>query len=203
MALSHIRLEEWPDALAILQRTLELWKGTIDSFPDEVATFSNFPTMYCGTVAPKDQVALYLGYSFFAIFIGNYGDPAAADGNVAIFVGEKDCRADSLVAAAGRVGTINAGQNGDAQGVEKILEKINFHRKQMGKVASLIAVQSLEASEVKSILQILNRFRKKIKSIHLLELQGFLPFPTQPPSRQPVSSHRSPLPDRTIRKCHP
>jgi len=28
--------------------------------------------------------------------------------------------------------------NGDAQGVEKILEKIDFHRKQMGKVASLI-----------------------------------------------------------------
>jgi len=26
---------------------------------------------YCGTVAPEDQVALYLGYSFFAIFIGN------------------------------------------------------------------------------------------------------------------------------------
>jgi POT family proton-dependent oligopeptide transporter len=26
---------------------------------------------YCGTVAPQDQVALYLGYSFFAIFIGN------------------------------------------------------------------------------------------------------------------------------------
>ena len=27
---------------------------------------------YCGTVAPADQVALYLGYSFFAIFIGNF-----------------------------------------------------------------------------------------------------------------------------------
>jgi MFS family permease len=27
---------------------------------------------YCGTVAPKDKVALYLGYSFFAIFIGNF-----------------------------------------------------------------------------------------------------------------------------------
>ncbi len=27
---------------------------------------------FCGTVAPKDQVALYLGYSFFAIFIGNF-----------------------------------------------------------------------------------------------------------------------------------
>ncbi len=26
---------------------------------------------YCGNVAPSDQVAVYLGYSFFAIFIGN------------------------------------------------------------------------------------------------------------------------------------
>jgi MFS family permease len=27
---------------------------------------------YCGTIAPKDQIAVYLGYSFFAIFIGNF-----------------------------------------------------------------------------------------------------------------------------------
>jgi len=33
---------------------------------------------YCGTVAPPDQVALYLGYSFFAIFLGNmYSGPWA------------------------------------------------------------------------------------------------------------------------------
>ncbi len=33
---------------------------------------------YCGTIAPKDQVALYLGYSFFAIFLGNlYSGPWA------------------------------------------------------------------------------------------------------------------------------
>lgn len=33
---------------------------------------------YCGTVAPSDQVAVYLGYSFFAIFIGNlYSGPWA------------------------------------------------------------------------------------------------------------------------------
>jgi predicted MFS family arabinose efflux permease len=33
---------------------------------------------YCGTAAPSDQVALYLGYSFFAIFIGNlYSGPWA------------------------------------------------------------------------------------------------------------------------------
>lgn len=57
----ELTLEEWPEALAILQRTLELWKGTIDAFPDEVATFSNFPTMYCGTVAPDGALELYDG----------------------------------------------------------------------------------------------------------------------------------------------
>lgn len=33
---------------------------------------------YCGTIAPKDQVAVYLGYSFFALFLGNlYSGPWA------------------------------------------------------------------------------------------------------------------------------
>jgi hypothetical protein len=33
---------------------------------------------YCGSIAPKDQVAVYLGYSFFAIFMGNlYSGPWA------------------------------------------------------------------------------------------------------------------------------
>ncbi len=54
-------LEEWPEAMAILQRTIELWKGTLDSFTDEVASFSNFPTMYCGTVAADGSLELYDG----------------------------------------------------------------------------------------------------------------------------------------------
>ena len=33
---------------------------------------------YCGTIAPPDQIAVYLGYSFFAIFLGNmYSGPWA------------------------------------------------------------------------------------------------------------------------------
>lgn len=33
---------------------------------------------YCGTVAPREQVAVYLGYSFFSIFLGNlYAGPWA------------------------------------------------------------------------------------------------------------------------------
>ena len=33
---------------------------------------------YCGTIAPPDRVALYLGYSFLSIFLGNlYSGPWA------------------------------------------------------------------------------------------------------------------------------
>ena len=33
---------------------------------------------YCGTIAPREQVAVYLGYSFFSIFLGNlYSGPWA------------------------------------------------------------------------------------------------------------------------------
>ena len=33
---------------------------------------------YCGTIAPPDQVAVYLAYAFFAIFLGNlYSGPWA------------------------------------------------------------------------------------------------------------------------------
>ncbi len=41
-------------------------------------------------------------------------DAAAAHGDVAVLVGEQDRGADALVAAAGRVGAVDAGQNGDA-----------------------------------------------------------------------------------------
>jgi NAD-reducing hydrogenase large subunit len=47
--------------MEILKRTLALWKGTVDSFPDEIAAFSNFPTMYCGLVGPDGSLRLYDG----------------------------------------------------------------------------------------------------------------------------------------------
>ena len=44
-------LAELPAAQAIVRRTIELWKKTLDQFPNEISTFSNFPTMYAGLVA--------------------------------------------------------------------------------------------------------------------------------------------------------
>ena len=54
-------LVELPAALAIVQRTLALWKRTVDGYPDEIESFSNFPTMYCGLVGPDGSLRLYDG----------------------------------------------------------------------------------------------------------------------------------------------
>jgi NAD-reducing hydrogenase large subunit len=54
-------LAELPAAMAIVKRTLALWKGTVDAFPDEIDSFSNFPTMYCGLVGPDGSLQLYDG----------------------------------------------------------------------------------------------------------------------------------------------
>jgi NAD-reducing hydrogenase large subunit len=60
----HVRektLGEIPAAQAIVKRTLALWKNTLDGFPDEIESFSNFPTMYCGLVGPDGSLRLYDG----------------------------------------------------------------------------------------------------------------------------------------------
>ena len=54
-------LAELPAAKAIVRRTLALWKRTLDGFPDEIASFSNFPTMYLGLVGPDGSLRLYDG----------------------------------------------------------------------------------------------------------------------------------------------
>jgi NAD-reducing hydrogenase large subunit len=54
-------LAELPAALAIVKRTLALWKRTLDGFPDEIEAFSNFPTRYCGLVGPDGSLRLYDG----------------------------------------------------------------------------------------------------------------------------------------------
>ncbi len=47
--------------MAIVKRTLALWKNTVDSFPNEIDSFSNFPTSYCGLVGPDGSLRLYDG----------------------------------------------------------------------------------------------------------------------------------------------
>ncbi len=74
--------------MAIVKRTLALWKNTLDGFPDEIESFSNFPTMYCGLVGPDGSLRLYDGN---LRFVGSDGTIVADQVNpddYATYIGE-------------------------------------------------------------------------------------------------------------------
>ncbi|MGA8704971.1 MAG: Ni/Fe hydrogenase subunit alpha, partial [Candidatus Sulfotelmatobacter sp.] len=50
-----------PDALRIVERTLEWFKGIMENFRDEIASFCNFPTMFMGIVKQDNVLTFYDG----------------------------------------------------------------------------------------------------------------------------------------------
>ena len=91
-------LAEVPAAMAILKRTLALWKATVERFPDEIDSFSNFPTMYCGTVGPDGSLRLYDGALRFIDADGRIVVDQVAAADYATYIGEAT-RPDSYLKA--------------------------------------------------------------------------------------------------------
>lgn len=54
-------LAELPEALAIIQRTLPLYRGLADVFSEEVRTFANFPSLFLGLVSDEGRLEHYDG----------------------------------------------------------------------------------------------------------------------------------------------
>jgi NAD-reducing hydrogenase large subunit len=54
-------LKELPEAMAIARRTLEFFRGILDRFQDEIASFGVMPTMYAGLVDAAGNLQLYDG----------------------------------------------------------------------------------------------------------------------------------------------
>ncbi len=77
-----------PNAMAIVKRTLELWKNTVDQFPAEIESFSNFPTMYCGLVGPDGSLRLYDGRLRFIAADGTMVADQVAPADYAAYIGE-------------------------------------------------------------------------------------------------------------------
>ena len=50
-----------PEALAIALRTIEWFKGTMEGFREEIATFGNFPTLFIGMVKEDGGLTFYDG----------------------------------------------------------------------------------------------------------------------------------------------
>jgi NAD-reducing hydrogenase large subunit len=81
-------LAELPAAMAIVKRTLVLWKGTVDAFPNEIDSFSNFPTMYCGLVGPDGSLQLYDGNMRFVDAAGAIVADQVKPDDYATYIGE-------------------------------------------------------------------------------------------------------------------
>jgi NAD-reducing hydrogenase large subunit len=86
----HARQEmiaELPAAMSIVKRTLYLWKKTLDGFPDEIESFSNFPTMYCGLVGPDGSMRLYDGNLRFVGADGSIVADQVSPNDYATYIG--------------------------------------------------------------------------------------------------------------------
>jgi NAD-reducing hydrogenase large subunit len=60
-----------PDAIAIAQRTLLWYRGSIERYQDEIDSFANFPSLYMGLANDEGTLELYDGRLRFAYAGGN------------------------------------------------------------------------------------------------------------------------------------
>jgi Coenzyme F420-reducing hydrogenase, alpha subunit len=81
-------IAELPAAMAIVKRTLALWKKTLDDFPNEIESFANFPTMYCGLVGPDGSLRLYDGNLRFVGPDGSIVADQVKPDDYATYIGE-------------------------------------------------------------------------------------------------------------------
>src|SRR6185369_15395564 len=54
-------LQNIPEAIAITERTLDWFKGTMERFREEIRTFANFPTLFMGLVGADGGLEFYDG----------------------------------------------------------------------------------------------------------------------------------------------
>lgn len=60
-----------PEAMAIAQRTLLWYKGTLERYQDEIDSFANFPSLFMGLANEENTLELYDGRLRFAYAGGN------------------------------------------------------------------------------------------------------------------------------------
>ena len=77
-----------PEAKAIAARTLAFFKGVVDSFPDEIASFGNTRTMYAGLIDAGGGLQLYDGAVRFVDADGAVVVPAMPSEDYQRYIGE-------------------------------------------------------------------------------------------------------------------
>ncbi len=87
-----------PETKAIALRTLELFKGIVDRFGDEIAHFGNLPTMYAGLVDRRGNLQFYDGDLRFIDAAGNSVVDGMAAQDYQQYIGEATVRHSFLKA---------------------------------------------------------------------------------------------------------
>ncbi len=77
-----------PDAKGIARRTLHFFKGVVDEFPEEIATFGNAPSMYAGLVDASGSLELYDGHIRFLDAEGKIAADQIQAQDYAKYIGE-------------------------------------------------------------------------------------------------------------------
>jgi NAD-reducing hydrogenase large subunit len=91
-------LAELPAAKAIAERTLQFFKGALDNYKEEIATFGSAPTMHAGLVDAKGNLQLYDGGLRFRSASGEVIEDHIAAEDYADWIGETSLQESYLKA---------------------------------------------------------------------------------------------------------
>jgi len=87
-----------PSAKAIAERTIQFFKGAVDNYKEEIASFGSAPTMYAGLVDAKGNLQLYDGGLRFRSAAGEIIEDQIAAEDYANWIGETSLRESYLKA---------------------------------------------------------------------------------------------------------
>jgi NAD-reducing hydrogenase large subunit len=91
-------LAEIPQAMAVTDRTLQVFKSVLDDYKEEIECFGSTPTMYAGLVDAKGNLQLYEGALRFRAADGTIVEDQIAADDYATFIGETSLRESYLKA---------------------------------------------------------------------------------------------------------
>ena len=133
-----------PQAMATTEKTLGIFKGMLDSFPEEIANFGSEPTMYAGMVDHAGNLQLYDGVMRFRAADGTIVQDVAAE-NYHEFVAEATVENSYLKApfyrplgypqGIYRVGPLGRINTAEAMGTPRADAELGEFRQRFGRVA--------------------------------------------------------------------
>ena len=82
-------LASFPEALSIIQRTLNWYKTVVDNYREEIRTFATFPSLFMGLVTPGGELEHYHGRLRIVDSTGNIVEDQIDPASYSTYIGEE------------------------------------------------------------------------------------------------------------------